>query len=185
MHRVPAAGALMTDGYRLSRHLAARRLLYRSSTIAAPSALVIDIPPALRGDGLALGRYYAIILETESEWRELEDFLDTPRDVPVPPDLLDHRPSALRSDNVFISRYEPPEEGWPWLLVCRWPECYAAVAREMSDGSMARGCYTTELFGTSEELDAHSLVLLQSLGKSHELSIRLIAGNALPPAGNA
>ncbi|MGB3930857.1 MAG: hypothetical protein WBL20_18075 [Sphingobium sp.] len=175
----------MKPVYRLSRHLASRRVLYPSITIAAPSVLVIDIPPLLRGDGLALGRYYAIILETDFELRELEDFLDAPRDAPVAPDLLDHRPSGLRSDSVLISRYEPPEEGWPWLLVCRWPEFYAAIARGMSDCAMARGCYTTELFEHPEDLDAHSLALLESLGKREDISIRLIAAEALPPAGNA
>lgn len=175
----------MKPVYRLSRSLAGRRILYPSTTIAAPSVLVIDIPPGLRGEGLALARYYAIILETDIELRELEDFLDAPRDAPVPPDLLDHRPSALRADSVLISRYDPPEEGWPWLMVCRWPESYASIAREVPGCAMARGCYTTELFERPEHLDAHSLALLESLGANHELSIRLIAAEALPPAGNA
>lgn len=175
----------MKSVYRLSRHLASRRALYSSTTIAAPSVLVIDIPPPLRGAGLALGRYYAIILETDFEMQELEAFLEAPRGAPVAPDLLDHRPSALKSDSVFISRYEPPEEGWPWLLVCRWPESYAAIAREMSDCAMARGCYTTELFEHPEEVDAHSLALVESLGRRRELSIRLIAAESLPSAGNA
>lgn len=172
-------------GYRLSEQLARRRMLYPSSTIAAPSVLVIDVSPRHRGAGLALGRYYAIVLETDDELKELQRFLDAPRLAPVPPDLFDHRPSRLRSDNVLISRYEPPEEGWPWLLVCRWPESYAAAASGIPGCDMARGCYTTELFDKAEDVDSHSLAILQLLNSNSEISVRLIAADVLPPGGSA
>ena len=108
--------------YRLSDDLAKRRLLYPSPLISAPSVLVIDLPVSNRGAGLPLGRYYPIILETDDECAEIERFLNAPRRAAVRSDILDLRPSQLRSDNVLISRYDPPVAGWPWLSVCRWPD---------------------------------------------------------------
>jgi hypothetical protein len=58
--------------YRLSDDLARRRLLYPSSIISAPSVLLIDLTPSMRGAGLGLGRYYAMIIETDAEHAEIE-----------------------------------------------------------------------------------------------------------------
>jgi hypothetical protein len=171
--------------YRLSQNLARERMLYASPMIAAPSVMLIDMPLRNRGDGLALGRYYAIILETDDERLELERFLDEPRLAAVPPDLLDHRPSAMVSDNVLISRYEPPEHGWPWVLVCRWPAPYTRVARDTPGCGMARGCYTMEVFGHPNELEEHSIMLLQQLGTHNELSIRTLTPHSLGQSGTA
>lgn len=80
--------------YRLSDDLARRRTLYPSTIISAPSVLLIDVPAPLRGDGLGLGRYYAMILETDHEQAEAERLLDLPRPGPVAPDFSTtvHRP---------------------------------------------------------------------------------------------
>jgi len=43
---------------RLSDDLAARRRLYAMPLVTAPAVMVIDIPPHLAGQGLALDRYY-------------------------------------------------------------------------------------------------------------------------------
>ena len=104
------AGNLVTGDrmYRLSDNLAKKRLLYPSPLISAPSVLVIDVPPLNRGTALPLGRYYPIILQTEDECAEIERFLIASRQEPVRPDIFDLRPSQLRSDNVLISRYNPP-----------------------------------------------------------------------------
>lgn len=171
--------------HRISDHLAGRRMFYPSPIISAPSVLVIDVPAEYRGAGLGLGRYYAIIVETEHERIELERFLDMPRDELIAPSLLDRRPSAMACDNVLLSRYEPPEVGWPWLLICRWPDSYADAARGLADCDMARDCYTTEMFFDPQELDAHSAALLEQLGSHSELSLRLITADSLPSPGHA
>lgn len=171
--------------YRLSQTLARERMLYASPMIAAPSVMLIDMPFRNRGEGLALGRYYAIILETDEERAELDRFLDEPRSAAVAPDLLDRRRSAMVSDNVLISRYEPPEEGWPWVLVCRWPEVYSLPARNTRGCDMARGCYTMEAFEHPDDLEEHSFTLLGQLGTQGELSIRLLTPQSLSQAGTA
>lgn len=171
--------------YSLSQTLARDRMLYASPMIAAPSVMLIDMPLRNRGAGLALGRYYAIVLETDQERVELDHFLDRPREAPVAPDILDRRPSAMFSDNVLISRYEPPAHGWPWLLVCRWPEDYSTAARQVSGCDMARGCYTMEVFRHGSELEAHSLLLIEQLATHSEIAIRLLTPSSLAQCGSA
>lgn len=171
--------------YSLSQTLARDRMLYASPMIAAPSVMLIDMPLRNRGAGLALGRYYAIVLETDQERAELDCFLETPRKAPVAPDILDRRPSAMFSDNVLISRYEPPADGWPWLLVCRWPEDYSAAARQVPGSDMARGCYTMEVFRHGSELEAHSLCLIEQLATHSEIAIRLLTPSSLAKWGSA
>jgi hypothetical protein len=171
--------------YSLSQTLARERMLYASPMIAAPSVMLIDMPLRNRGVGLALGRYYAIIMETDEERAELDRFLDEPRSAAVAPDLLDRRPSAMVADNVLISRYEPPEEGWPWVLVCRWPDPYSRVARETPGCDMARGCYTMEVFEHLEDVEEHSIALLEQLGTHGELSIRTLTPSSLSQSGTA
>lgn len=170
---------------RLSQTLARDRMLYVSPMIAAPSVMLIDMPVKNRGRGLALGRYYVIVLETEEECAELDRFLNEPQSMAVAPDLLDRRPSALVSNNVLISRYEPPAEGWPWVLVCRWPELYARAAKGMPGCDMARDCYTMEVFEHPADLEEHSIALLQQLGTQGELSIRMLTPQSLSQPGSA
>lgn len=170
--------------YRLSDDLARKRLLYPSPLISAPSVLVIDLPPPNRGAGLPLGRYYPIVLETDWECAEIERFLDAPRGGAVRPDIFDLRPSQLRSDNVLLSRYEPPISGWPWLSVCRWPDKFTMGAAS-PNVTMARGCYTMELFSSEAELDASQVEIVASLGDRHHIELRLLNPEAMPPAGRA
>lgn len=169
---------------RLGDRIAKRRLLYPAPLIGAPSVMVLDVPEPNRGAGLALGRYYPIIVETDAELRELEGFLDEPRAALVVPDLLDHRPSQLWSGNVLILRYEPPAHGWPWLCLVRWPASFAEAAAEQGI-DMARGCYTMTLFEGSAGLDAHCVALLGTLGADHQLDLRMLSSDRLPPSGNA
>ena len=171
--------------YRLSDDLARRRMLYPSTIISAPSVLLVDVPVPLRGDGLGLGRYYAMIMETSHEQAEAERLLNLPRPGPVAPDFFDHRPSALVSDNVLISRYEPPTTGWPWLIVCRWPDSYVSLVQDIPGCSMARGRYTTEMFTTADDAEAHSVLLLEQLAGNGELAVRMISAETPAPAGTA
>lgn len=170
--------------YRLSDDLAKKRLFYPSPLISAPSVLVIDVPRSNRGTALPLGRYYPIILETDDECAETECFLNEARREAVLPDILDRRPSQLRSDNVLISRYEPPISGWPWLSVCRWPDNHAR-AEALSTLSMARGSYTMELFDSEAELNASQVEIVASLGDHHAIKLRLLCAETMPTAGRA
>ena len=71
---------------RLSDDLAARRRLYAMPLVTAPAVMVIDIPPHLAGQGLALDRYYIVMIETNEELAAFEAFLTadrTPCDCPI------------------------------------------------------------------------------------------------------
>src|SRR3546814_15246349 len=60
---------------RLIDDLAARRLYYQRSLATLPDILLIEIPARFAGSGLALHRYYPIILESLDEQQEFESFL--------------------------------------------------------------------------------------------------------------
>jgi hypothetical protein len=169
---------------RLVDDLAEARMLYPSPLITAPSVLVIDIPAGHRGGGLCLGRYYPIIIETEAERDELEGFLAAPRVSPVPPDLLDHRPSNLWSPTILISRYEPPQAGWPWLSIVRWPDSFTEAARSR-DLPMARGCYTMDMFEQAHEVDQHHMAMLDSLTAQFPIDVRALSAERVAPGGTA
>lgn len=117
---------------RLSDDLAARRRLYAFPTTMAPALFAIDIPAHYSGAGLLMGRYYPVIAETVEEVAEFERFLHAERPAPVPPDLLDLRPSNRSAGTIAFFEYRPPETGWPWLLLCHWPGDYARHADRRS-----------------------------------------------------
>jgi hypothetical protein len=115
-----------------------------------PDILLIDIPPGFAGDGLALGRYYPVILETLAEMHEFEAFLCERRSDLVSPSLLARRPSNLRTDDIVFARYSPPAPGWPWLQLCCWPSRYTMMVPHSAD-EFARGAYTVDAFESDEE----------------------------------
>ncbi len=169
---------------RLVDSLARRRLLYPSPVLSTPSVMLIDIPPSMRTASLPLGRYYFALLETDGETVEMERFLTEPRSELVAPTIFDHRPSLLATDQILISRYEPPVDGWPWLLVCRWPEAHVRLC-PVDAGDLARGAYSVEVFATEAEMENTITALIAQLGERHQLSMRLISGDMLPAMGNA
>jgi hypothetical protein len=150
-------------GVRLVDDLAACRLFYSRPLPTLPDVLLIDIPAAYASPSLPLGRYYPVILETDTESREMAAFLDAERPAMVVPDLFDYRPSALMTDDIVFARYAPPLAGWPWLLLCRWPVDYTALVPQRGD-YFARGAYTSETFETVEELAQIEVRLLDTLG---------------------
>lgn len=156
---------------RLVDSLAARRRIYPRALITMPDLMVIDVAPAFRSASLPLGRYYPVILETDAEIAEMSEFLLLDRPFPVPPDLFDYRPSALETDDIIIGRYDPPEAGWPWLLLCHWPPSYVALAPDPVR-DFARGCYTIETFASFEEADRATQLLLASLGHRSNIPVR-------------
>lgn len=135
-----------------------------------PDVLLIDIPPIFASPSLPLGRYYPVILETAAEHAEMETFLDQERSAPVTPGLLDRRPSALRGDDIVFARYAPSAQGWPWLLLCRWPADYAAMVPHNGD-HFARGAYTSEVFETVDDLDHAKAGLLAVLGSHRPVQL--------------
>lgn len=90
---------------RLSDDLAARRRLYALPTAMAPALFAIDIPAHYSGAGLLMGRYYPVIAETVEEVAEFERFLHAERPAPVPPDLLDFRPSSRAAGTIAFFEY--------------------------------------------------------------------------------
>lgn len=148
---------------RIIDELAATRCYYGRSLLTLPDILLIDIPSRFSGTGLALGRYYPVILETLAEQVEFEAFLCAERPKLAPPTLLDQRPSALRLTDILLARYEPEAPGWPWLLLCCWPESYTAMVQSPRD-EFARGTYTVDAFASHEEADVAEILLLETLG---------------------
>ena len=136
---------------RLSDELAARRRLYAMPLVTAPALMAIDIPPNLAGAGLALDRYYIVMIETETELAEFEDFLASDRAALQPPNLLDRRPSNLEAAAISFFEFAPPEPGWPWILLCYWPRRFARMFGADPD-ALARGAYSMEAFGDEEAL---------------------------------
>lgn len=170
--------------YRLIDDVGQRRLLYPAPTVASPDVLVLDIPAVYRGPGLALGRYYPILIEIAEEAMEVEAFLTAPRPTAVRPDLLERRVSSLTSAAVVITRYDPPQIAWPWVLTCQWPADLArAAARNGVD--MTRGCYTMELFEEEAALERHMVALLESLRQHRAVDLKLISADRFPEAGSA
>lgn len=156
---------------RLVDTLAARRIIYPRAIETMPDIMVIDVAPPFAAAGLPLGRYYPIILENEAEQQELDAFLAADRDEPVVPDLLDRRPSNLTANRIIVSRYAPPEQDWPWVLVCYWPAVYAAQVCD--DGTMfARGRYTTEIFRSADEMDVATRRILATLEEHCSINVR-------------
>lgn len=166
---------------RLTDDLAARRRLYARPTFAAPAIMVIDVPPPMAGAGLPLGRYYPIILETDEELAEFESFLGAERPGPVVPDILATRPGALRTTTISLFEYAPPEPGWPWLLLCHWPEDYAMQAAHDPD-LLARGAYTIDIFAERKDVIATVAILAANMGGETKFSI---VSNTSIPQGSA
>src|SRR3546814_1853673 len=92
---------------RLIDELAANRCYYHRPLATLPDILLIDIPLRFSGGGLALGRYYPVILESLAEMHEFEAYLCEPRMTLIAPALLDRRPSGLRTSDIIFARYEP------------------------------------------------------------------------------
>ncbi|MBB4150510.1 hypothetical protein [Sphingobium scionense] len=165
---------------RLIDDLAARRLYYQRSLPTLPDILLIDIPPGFAGRGLALDRYYPVILESLAELQEFEAFLCEMRSAPVAPSLFDRRPSSLQIEDILVARYEPQAPDWPWLMLCCWPKSHTSLTDSPAD-SFARGAYTIDAFVSAQDMEAAELKLLATL-RPHELrlvrSVPTIAGRA-------
>lgn len=165
---------------RLIDQLAAVRIYYHRPLPTLPDILLLDIPSGHAGDGLALGRYYPVILETLAEMHEFDTFLCKRRTALIAPSLFDRRLSGLRTDDIVFARYRPPAPRWPWLHLCCWPPHYTMMAPDPGE-TFARGAYTIDAFTDADEIDAAERRLLATLGPHearHVRSIRAVAGHA-------
>ncbi len=138
---------------RLSDELAAKRRLYAAPLITAPAVMVIDIPAHLAGPGLALDRYYIVMIETTEELAEFEAFLAADRATLQPPALLDRRPSCREAGAISFFEFAPPAPDWPWILLCHWPRRFAQMFVADPD-ALARGAYSMGAFERREALQA-------------------------------
>src|SRR3546814_17216 len=169
-----------TASMRLIDALAANRHYYHRPLSPLPDILLIDIPLRFSGGGLALGRYYPVILESLAEMHEFEAYLCEPRMTLIAPALLDRRPSGLRTSDIIFARYEPQISDWPWLLICFWPQSYTDMVPPSAD-TFARGSYTIDAYATEGELTDAELKLLATLGPDQARIVRSVAtrlGNA-------
>lgn len=165
---------------RLTDDFAARRRLYARPTFTAPMMMVIDVPPPMAGAGLPLGRYYPVILETDEELAEFEAFLGAKRPGPAMPDILATRPGTLRTAVISLFEYAPPEPGWPWLLLCHWPE--DDVMQAAYDlGLLVRGAYSIDIYSDRKDLIATVAILAANI----DAAKFSIVSNASIPQGSA
>lgn len=160
---------------RLIDQLAATRIYYPRPLPTLPGILLIDIPPGFSGDGLALGRYYPVILETLAEMHEFEAFLCERRTELISPTLLDRRSSGLRTNDIVFARYSPPAPHWPWLHLCCWPPRYTLLVPHPED-EFARGAYTIDAFQSADDVNAAEQRLLSVLGPHEARHVESIGG---------
>jgi len=156
----------------LSSKVARRRAFYPRPILATPDILMIDMPAELREPNLPLGRYCPILVETAAEQRELETYLDEEREQPRPLDPLGSRPSTLPNDHITIAHYGPPIDGWPYVILCRWPPDLTTAAEELR--MFARDAYTIELFDDREQLEQASDRLLAVLKRRGMVQIEIV-----------
>ena len=157
----------------LAATLARRRIYYPRPVASLPDILMIDIPRHFASGRPPLKRFYPIMVESIDEQSEVEAFLDKERDLLVPPDVLDERPSTLPRKHLTIAHYGPLEPGWPFVQLCQWPAGFAAKASS-PDRIFARGTYTFELFQNRKRLEKASKALLASLDERQALHVEIV-----------
>lgn len=159
-----------------------RRIYYPRPIAGLPDILMIEVGSEFRRRSLPLGRYYPMIVETAEEQQEVEDYLNKPREQVGPPDLLDERPAILLAEHITIAHYGPSADGWPFVLLCRWPADLTATAPEHLR-MFARGAYTFDLFREERRLERASDSLLLCLERRGQaLNIEVIPPEWSPPS---
>jgi hypothetical protein len=138
-----------------------------------PDIVMIGLPAEFRNPQLPHGPYYPILIETIAEQNELETYLKDAGQVPSLPDLLDARPWRLAADHITVAHYGPPTDGWPYVLLCRWPPDLAAAAPH-DLRIFVRGVFTIELFENEEGLERASDTLLALLKTRRQARVEII-----------
>lgn len=157
----------------LSPAVARLRLFYPRPVAPMPDLIMIDMSGGVRDTAPAVRRCHPILCETIAEQEEFEAYLDEEHDDPFPSDPLDVRPSVLPTEHTTIAHYGPPLDGWPYVLVCRWPPDLTAVApRDLN--MFARGAYTVELFDDRGQLESATERLLALLRRLQRMRVEII-----------
>lgn len=138
-----------------------------------PDILMIDVPVGAAAANLAFGRYRPLLVETIAEQNELEAYLDGGRQNSLLLDMFDERPSTLPADHITIAHYGPLAEGWPYVLLCRWPPDLTAVTPEELR-MFVRGAYTIELFDDRVLLEQTSDGLLALLRRRRRARVEIV-----------
>lgn len=115
-----------------------------------PDLVVGRLPAEMVAPGRAEGSLKIWIVETPHEMRGLQAALDRPVprrglavDFASGPDEVTR--GASRYTQPVAALYVPPEPGWPWLALFRWP---AEIGGQIGAG---RGVYTWEPYGSQDQ----------------------------------
>lgn len=165
----------------LNTRVARRCVFYPRPILAMPDILMIELPPELREPSLPLGRYRPIFVETATEQGELEAWFENGGEQPDLLDSLASRSSTLPGDYVTVAHYGRPAEGWPFVLLCRWPRNLATALEELR--MFARQAYTIELFAEREQLEQATDRLLVVLKQRGTARIEIVTPDWSPPPG--
>jgi hypothetical protein len=156
----------------LSPATARQRLFYPRPVAPMPDLLMIDMSVGVRESAPSFRRFHPILCETIAEHDEFAAHLDAEHG-PIASEPLDARPSLLPADHTTIAHYGPPVDGWPYVLVCRWPPDLTAVAPK--DLNMfARGAYTVELFDSHDQLEQATERLLGLLRRLQRMRVEIV-----------
>lgn len=157
----------------LNATIAKNRVFYPRPLAPMPDILMIDLLGGLPAGTRSPGRFHPILCETVFEQEEFEQFLDIERGQPFPSEPLDARPSVLPPSHTTIAHYGPPAEGWPYVLLCRWPPELTAVApKELN--MFVRDSYTVELFDQHEELEEATERLLDLMKRLRRMRVEIV-----------
>lgn len=157
----------------VSGAVAGNRVFYPRPVAPMPDLLMIDLSAGCPGSAGSSGRFQPILCETIFEQQEVEACLDEASGAPDPADFLDNRPSVLPPGHTTIAHYGPPADGWPYVLLCRWPPELTAVAPK--DLNMfVRGTYTVELFDDHDQLELATERLLALLKRLKRMRVEIV-----------
>lgn len=158
----------------LSTGVARRRAFYLRPIPSMPDILMVDIPEEFGGPALPPGNHHPILVETIAEQHELDACLEGEGEVSAWLDQFAARPSTFSADHIMVAHYGPPDEGWPYVLLCRWPpDLVAAASAELR--MFIRGAYTIETFAGREQLERASETALALLKRRRMARVEIIA----------
>ncbi|MDB5582328.1 MAG: uncharacterized protein JWR80_7504 [Bradyrhizobium sp.] len=157
-----------------------RRMIYPRPIAALPDILMVDVSAENVSDADG-ERFHPILVETAAELGEIDQWLDRPPRGVWWPEDFNHRPSLLATPEVVIAHYAPLSYGWPFVLLCRWPDSVIAMARR--SGQLLRECYTCDLFMTHARIEAASDALVAAIERGFGPGgVATIAPDWSPPA---